>query len=64
MDDIQQDKYTRNMVENLKVDMNKRGNYHPSEELVFKNVPIVTPNGELLVESLDLTIKPGMHTFI
>lgn len=64
MDDLAQDKYERNMVENLKVDMSARGTYHPSENLVFKNVPIVTPNGDLLISSLDITIEQGMHTFI
>ena len=64
MDDLAKDKYERNMVENLKVDMGARGTYHPSEDLVFKKVPIVTPNGDLLITSLDITIEQGMHTFI
>lgn len=64
MDDLAKDKYERNMIENLKVDMSTRGTYHASEDLSFKKVPIVTPNGDLLITSLDITIEQGMHTFI
>lgn len=30
----------------------------------FKHVPIVTPNGDVLVKDLTMTIRPGMHLLI
>jgi ATP-binding cassette subfamily D (ALD) protein 3 len=30
----------------------------------FENVPVVTPNGDILVKELDLCVKPGMNTLV
>ena len=43
---------------------NKRGVLRNTDEIIFDKVPIVSPNGDILVESLSFTIEPGMHTFI
>jgi len=41
-----------------------RGEVLESEDIVFENVPIVTPNGDILVRSLSLRVKPGVgYTF-
>ena len=32
--------------------------------MVFENVPILSPNGDVLIESMNFSIKPGMHLFI
>ena len=34
------------------------------EDINIENIPIVTPNGETLIERLDLIIKPGMNIVI
>merc|ERR1719348_2190829 len=33
-------------------------------EFVLDRVPIVTPNGDVVVPSLSLTVQPGQHVFI
>jgi ATP-binding cassette subfamily D (ALD) long-chain fatty acid import protein len=35
-----------------------RGQIIESEEIEFENVPIVTPNGDILVRSLSFHVKP------
>ena len=37
-----------------------RGQIIESEEIQFENVPIVTPNGDVLVRSLSFYVKPGV----
>ena len=39
-----------------------RGQIIESEEIQFENVPIVTPNGDILVRSLSFYVKPGVRT--
>jgi hypothetical protein len=38
-----------------------RGRVIESEEIRFENVPIVTPNGDVLVESLSFYVKRGVR---
>ena len=38
-----------------------RGQVIESEEIQFENVPIVTPNGDVLVRSLTFYVKPGVR---
>uniref|UniRef100_A0A1I7V4M5 ABC transporter domain-containing protein n=1 Tax=Caenorhabditis tropicalis TaxID=1561998 RepID=A0A1I7V4M5_9PELO len=35
-----------------------------SDEIVLTSVPIVTPNGDVVVRNMTLTITPGMHVLI
>ncbi len=35
-----------------------------SEEIKFDKVPIVTPNGEILVKELTFSVKPGQHLLV
>jgi ATP-binding cassette subfamily D (ALD) long-chain fatty acid import protein len=37
-----------------------RGQVVESDEIRFENVPIVTPNGDILVKSLSFHVKPGV----
>jgi ATP-binding cassette subfamily D (ALD) long-chain fatty acid import protein len=37
-----------------------RGQVIESEDIRFENVPIVTPNGDILVRSLSFHVKPGV----
>lgn len=40
------------------------GRVEESINVEFEGVPIVSPNGDLLVEALSFSIKPGMHLLI
>lgn len=40
-----------------------RGKIIESEDIEFQNVPIVTPNGDILVRSLSFHVKPGVSSF-
>ena len=38
-----------------------RGEIFESDEIEFENVPIVTPNGDILVRSLSFKVEPGVR---
>lgn len=40
--------------------MNGRGEVFEGEDIQFENVPIVTPNGDVLLKSLTFNVKPGV----
>lgn len=42
----------------------KNGVYVESENIRFENVDILTPTGDLLVEKMNFTIKPGQNCII
>ncbi|KAH7883863.1 ABC transporter transmembrane region 2-domain-containing protein [Phlebopus sp. FC_14] len=44
--------------------MRGRGQVFEAEDIQFENVPIVTPNGDLLLENLTFNVKPGEHLLI
>lgn len=44
--------------------MQRRGHVSNGEGISFAGVPIVSPNGDVLVESLDMAVEPGMHLLI
>ncbi|CAG8550401.1 4797_t:CDS:10 [Ambispora gerdemannii] len=44
--------------------LSSRGEVIESENIQFDNVPIVLPNGEILLRSLSFCVKPGMHLLI
>ena len=35
-----------------------------SEVVKFEDIPIVSPNGDILVEKMSFEIKPGMHLMV
>ena len=35
-----------------------------SNSIIFSDVPIITPNGETLIEKLNFEIHPGMNVLI
>lgn len=41
-----------------------RGQVFLSEDIQFENVPIVTPNGDVLLQSLTFNVKPGENLLI
>ena len=73
LSDLSNNKYKRVMVtqdaENQKAKdlvQSVRGGAKitPSEKIVFKDVPILSPNGDILVEKMSFEITPGMHLMI
>ena len=79
MDDVLQDlksgKFRRTQVtatqdgtatqEVLKLnDMTNKGKIIVSENMKFEDVPILSPNGDILVEKMNFEIKPGMNLMI
>ena len=41
-----------------------RGKVIESDEIIFEDVPIVSPNGDILVKSMSFTVKRGEHLLI
>lgn len=44
--------------------MENKGKIVVSDDLKFEDVPILSPNGDILVEKMNFEIKPGMHLMI
>ena len=44
--------------------LSRRGTIIESQDIEFTDVPIVSPNGDILVEKLNLNVKPGHHLLI
>ncbi|KIK71371.1 hypothetical protein GYMLUDRAFT_186063 [Collybiopsis luxurians FD-317 M1] len=72
MEDIKKGKFEKALVssasteENAKI-LQGRGDViitEDSDDIQFENVPIVTPNGDVLVKSLSFRIKHGQHLLI
>ena len=53
------------MVANANLEILKsKGVVKKSDAIEFENVPIVAPNGDVLVKALTFHVKPGMHLLI
>lgn len=71
MADIRERKYDKNLVsssedathENAQM-LEGHGETHFGNNIVFENVPIVSPNGDVLVRSLNFQVKHGDHLLI
>ncbi|KAF9458333.1 ABC transporter transmembrane region 2-domain-containing protein [Collybia nuda] len=67
MNDVRKGKFEKALVstarENTHI-LRGRGQVIESEDIQFENVPIVTPNGDVLVKSLSFHVKPGQHLLI
>ncbi|TPX34179.1 hypothetical protein SmJEL517_g03078 [Synchytrium microbalum] len=64
-EDIEQGVFQKRLVSNANTDLlQQRGEFIESDIIEFKNVPIVSPNGDLLVSSLSFNVKKGMHLLI
>ena len=69
MDDIEAGRFQKKLVSSIETEENAeilqgRGQVSESEEIEFKDVPIVSPNGDILVRKLSFSIKPGQHLLI
>eukprot|EP00842_Homolaphlyctis_polyrhiza_P000442 jgi/Hompol1/1399/HPOL_003052-RA len=64
-DDIADNKFQKTLVSNANVDILKaRGVIKYSDDIEFINVPIISPNGDILVKDLTFHVSPGMHLLI
>lgn len=69
MEDVAAGKFEKNLVSSASIEENEsvlkgRGQVEESEIVEFKNVPIVSPNGDVLVKALSFSIIPGDHLLI
>lgn len=44
--------------------MNNKGEVIQSDQIIFKNVPILSPNGDILIQAMNFEIQPGMNLMI
>lgn len=67
LSDLDEGKYKRSLVKSSdkpQIDMGKRGEYLPSQNIKFENVPIISPNGDILIEGINFEVSKGMNLFI
>jgi ATP-binding cassette, subfamily D (ALD), peroxisomal long-chain fatty acid import protein len=69
MDDVAAGKFEKNLVSSVSTEANAailsgRGEISESESIEFTDVPIVSPNGDVLVKGLSFRIDPGNHLLI
>lgn len=69
MDDIQAGRFQKKLASSSETAENSdilrgRGNVIESEDIEFSDVPIVSPNGDVLVRKLNFSVKPGKHLLI
>ncbi|KAJ3037863.1 hypothetical protein HDV00_001278 [Rhizophlyctis rosea] len=64
-DDLSAGNFQKTLVSNANTEiLQKRGEIKESDLIVFENVPIVSPNGDVLVKSLSFEVRPGRHLLI
>ncbi|KAJ4989310.1 ATP-binding cassette sub-family D member 2 [Stagonosporopsis vannaccii] len=69
IDDIQAGHFEKKLVSSADTEENAavlrgRGTVTEGEDIEFVDVPIVSPNGDVLVRKLSFTVKPGDHLLI
>ncbi|CAF0940732.1 unnamed protein product [Adineta ricciae] len=65
--DENHDEHSSSVVAKKKVAINQRAEgkiIESDEDIIAEDVPIITPNGDVIVESLSLKITPAMHVLI
>ncbi|KIV83079.1 hypothetical protein PV11_05138 [Exophiala sideris] len=69
MDEVSAGRFQKNLVSSASIAENAevlkgRGTIEESENIEFTDVPIVSPNGDVLIKKLTFAIKPGDHLLI
>ncbi|KAF2090271.1 ATP-binding cassette protein [Saccharata proteae CBS 121410] len=69
MDDIQAGRFEKKLVSSATTEENAavlrgRGEVSEGDDIEFIDVPIVSPNGDVLVRKLSFTVKPSDHLLI
>ncbi|KAJ3102769.1 hypothetical protein HDU97_000308 [Phlyctochytrium planicorne] len=64
-EDVAENKYQKILVSNANEEILKgSGTFLESDIIEFREVPIVSPNGDVLVKNLSFHVYPGMHLLI
>ncbi|KAJ2999871.1 hypothetical protein HKX48_003308, partial [Thoreauomyces humboldtii] len=64
-DDLQTGKFQKTLVSNANTAiLDQRGTITEADTIEFSNVPVVSPNGDVLVRDLTFHVRPGMHLLI
>ncbi|XP_006454612.1 hypothetical protein AGABI2DRAFT_147969 [Agaricus bisporus var. bisporus H97] len=69
IDDVKEARFEKVLVSSANTEANAkilsgRGEVIESKDIQFENVPIVTPNGDILLRSLSFQVQPGQHLLI
>jgi ATP-binding cassette subfamily D (ALD) protein 3 len=67
LSDLDEGRYKRNLVntgDKPMINMDDRGVYEQGDDIVFKDVPIVSPNGDILIKAINFRVTKGMNLFI
>lgn len=69
MDDLKGGRYERKLASSVSMEENaaileKRGEVVESEDIEFTDVPVISPNGDILISKLSFTVKHGQHLLI
>ncbi|KAF4980604.1 hypothetical protein FZEAL_3417 [Fusarium zealandicum] len=69
MDDVQAGHFEKKLVSSSGTDGNEavlqgRGTVYESNDISFVDVPIISPNGDVLVKALSFTLKHGDHLLV
>jgi ATP-binding cassette subfamily D (ALD) protein 3 len=67
LEDLDNGTYKRTLVDTgdkQKYDMSNRGTYQESESIIFEEVPIISPNGDVLINGINFEVSAGMNLFI
>ncbi len=69
MDEVSAGRFEKKLVSSASIEGNAavlqgRGQIEESEDIEFSEVPIVSPNGDVLVKKLSFRISPGEHLLI
>ncbi|KAF9455019.1 adrenoleukodystrophy protein [Macrolepiota fuliginosa MF-IS2] len=69
IEDVKRGEFEKALVSSASTDANAqilsgRGQVFEAEDIQFENVPIVTPNGDILLKGLSFHVKPGQHLLI
>lgn len=58
-------RFDKRLVANADSELLKqRGTIKDSEQIAFSQVPLISPNGDILLRSLTFSVQPGMHLLI
>ncbi|EIW72866.1 hypothetical protein TREMEDRAFT_67105 [Tremella mesenterica DSM 1558] len=69
MDDVKNGKYQKKLVSSASVEDNEkmlqgRGKIIESESIRFDQVPLISPNGDVLIRSMSFHVEPGKHLLV
>ncbi|WRT65920.1 uncharacterized protein IL334_002871 [Kwoniella shivajii] len=69
MEDVKAGHYQKKLVSSAKIEDNAkmlqgRGKIIESDEIRFDQVPLISPNGDVLVKSMSFNVEPGKHLLV